>query len=369
MNRLIAIALAPGDDFVSELGKAWDNGDAVAPIDLRQPEAARAALVDHLAPAVVVDATGRHQRSQPRVMESDDALVVTTSGSTGDPKAVVLTHDALAASARATHAYLDVDPNQDRWLCCLPLVHVGGLGVVTRALITGTPLSVHSGFDTGAVLAAAEAGATLTSLVPTTLARIPATAFRKILVGGSAPPPGRPANVIATYGLTETGGGVVYEGWPLDGVEMRIDSGGVIALRGPSLLRCYLGGYDPKDADGWFATGDLGEISDAGQLRVFGRKGDLIISGGENVWPGPVERTLLAHPAIADVAVVGRPHPEWGEQVTAIIVVADGTEPPELAEVREWAARDLAPFAAPRAVEVVPSLPRTSLGKLRRYDL
>lgn len=366
---MIAIALPPGPEFVRALSTAWDSGDAVAPIDLRLPAAARAELVQHLAPATLIDATGTEELDNPREMDSDDALVVTTSGSTGDPKAVVLTHTGLAASAHATHDYLDVDPAGDKWLSCLPLVHVGGLGVVTRSLITSTPLVVHPGFDSAAVLDAAEAGVTLTSLVPTTLARISPTTFRKILVGGSAPPPDRPANVIATYGLTETGGGVVYEGHALDGVEMRIDPGGVISLRGPSLLRCYLGGYDPKDADGWFATGDLGEIDAQGKLRVFGRKGELIISGGENVWPGPVERRLLTHPGIGDVAVVGREHPEWGEQVTAIVVVATGAEAPTLAELREWVGEEMAPFAAPRSLEIVESLPRTSIGKLRRYDL
>jgi O-succinylbenzoic acid--CoA ligase len=297
-----------------------------------------------------------------------DALVVATSGSSGRPKLAVLTHDAVAASATATSRRLRVDPAEDRWLACLPLAHVGGLGVVTRSLHTGTPLTVHDRFDPAAVQAAPDGGCTLTSLVPAALRRIDPDGFRIILVGGQSPPPDRPSHVLATYGMTETGGGVAYEGVPLDGVEVRIGDDGEILVRGPMLLRAYRDGRDPKTDDGWLPTGDLGALVD-GVLVVHGRRGELVISGGENVWPAEVERVLRLHPAVADAAVVGRPDPEWGQRVVAIVVPRDLDRPPTLEELRDHAKAHLPALAAPRELELVADLPRTASGKVRRMDL
>jgi O-succinylbenzoic acid--CoA ligase len=326
----------------------------VLPLDPRLPRAARAEL---LAGA---------RTDEP--VEVGDALVVATSGSSGSPKLAVLTHEAVVASAEATSRQLDVDPTRDRWLACLPLAHVGGLSVVTRALVTGTPCTVHERFDAVAVAQAAAEGCTLTSLVPTALGRVDASAFRAILVGGDAPPPDRPSNVVATYGMTETGSGIVYDGTPLDGVEVRVDGDGQIHVRGPMLLRGYRDGSDPKDADGWFATGDIGVLT-GGRLEVHGRKGDLIITGGEKVWPTAVERALRTHPGVADAAVVGRPDPEWGQRVVAVIVPADATAPPALAELRAHVKQRLAPYAAPSMLELVEALPRGASGKVRRAEL
>src|SRR3546814_4025229 len=134
---------------------------------------------------------------------------------------------------------LRVDPATDRWLACLPFAHIGGLAVVMRALLTGTPWEWHRTFDADAVEHAARAGCTLTSLVPTALARIGPSLFRAILLGGQAPPADRPPHVIATYGMTETGSGVVSDGAPLAGVGVRIGADGEVHLRGPMLLRSY----------------------------------------------------------------------------------------------------------------------------------
>ena len=221
-------------------------------------------------------------------VDDGDALVVATSGSTGAPKGVVLTHDAIAASAEATSRRLEVTTD-DHWLACLPLSHVGGLSVVTRALHTGTRLTVLPGFDADAVAAV---GATLVSLVATALRRIDPSIFRTIVLGGSRPPADRPPNTVTTYGMTETGSGVVYDGVPLDGVEVRLDDDAEVWLRGPMLMRCYRDGSSPFDADGWLPTGDLGRWLDDGRLHVDGRRGDLIITGGENVWPEAVEAIL-----------------------------------------------------------------------------
>jgi O-succinylbenzoic acid--CoA ligase len=350
--RLVVLE-AVGTAFVDALQRAWEAGDAVLPLDPRLPGPAR-------------DAVLRAARPDEPV-EPGDALVVATSGTDGDPKAVVLTHEAVAASASATSARLGIDPAEDRWLACLPLAHVGGLAVVTRALLTGTPLTVHDAFDAAAVDAAASEGCTRTSLVPTALARIDPAPWRTILVGGQAPPPERPANVLATYGMTESGSGIAYEGIPLDGVEVRVDDDELL-LRGPMLLRCYRDGTDPRRADGWFPTGDLGEVVD-GRIRVLGRRGDLVITGGENVWPAAVERALADAPGVREVAVTGRPDPEWGQRVVAHVVPADPASPPTLEQLRAVAKEHLPAYAAPTVLELVAALPRTASGKVRRTDL
>ena len=202
---------------------------------------------------------GRPHRTDPAPptgvpVEEGDALVVSTSGTTGRPRGVVLTHAAVTASALATSRRLGVDAARHRWLACLPLSHVGGLSVVTRALLTGAALTVHPGFDAGAVMAAA-GPEVLVSLVPTTLARVEPGRFHTVVLGGSAPPAGLPANVVTTYGLTETGSGVVYDGVALDGVDVAVDAGGQIRLRGPMLLRAYRDGTVATDAEGWLRDG------------------------------------------------------------------------------------------------------------------
>ena len=158
------------------------------------------------------------------------------------------------------------------------------------------------------------------SLVATALTRIDPTRFRTIVLGGSRPPADRPPNTVTTYGMTETGSGVVYDGVPLDGVDVRIDADGQIRLRGPMLLRCYRDGTAPVDDDGWFPTGDVGRWLDDGRLHVEGRRGDLIISGGENIWPEAVEAALSSHPGVAEVLVRGVDDPEWGQVVEALVV-------------------------------------------------
>ena len=365
MRKLVALALPGGPGFVTALQRAWDGGDAVVVLDGRLPPPARADVLRTLACSEIVAADGTTPMPRGRRMDDGDALVVTTSGTTGRPKAVVLTHDAVAASAVATSRRLGVDPDRDHWLACLPLAHVGGLSVVTRAVLTGTRLTVHPGFDPDAAMAS---GATLVSLVPTALARLDPARFRTIVLGGAAPPAELAPNVVTTYGLTETGSGVVYDGRPLDGVDVRVAADGEVLLRGPMLLRRYLDGTDPKDPDGWLATGDLGTIHD-GRLVVHGRRDDLIVTGGENVWPEPVERVLAGLDGVAAVAVAGPADGEWGQRVTAYVVPTDPARPPALAELRARVKEVLPAWCAPRQLVLLEELPRTALGKVRRDQL
>jgi O-succinylbenzoic acid--CoA ligase len=362
---LVAIDLPAGPAFVDALCQIWAEGDAALPLDQRLAGAARVAVLEALAPARLVGPEGRAELPGGRPVEEGDALVVATSGTTGTPKGVVLTHEAVLASAHATSERLGVDPGRHRWLSCLPLNHVGGLSVVCRALLTATPLEVHAGFDPEAVRSASGPDV-LVSLVPTALGRVGAQHFRTVVLGGSAPPAGLASNVVTTYGLTETGSGVVYDGVPLAGVEVAVGEESEIRLRGPMLGRAYRNGAALVDGEGWFSTGDAGHLDAEGRLLVDGRLSELIVTGGENVWPAGVEAILARHPGVAEVAVAGRPDPEWGERVVAWVVPARSGEPPTLEQLRAAVREELAGFAAPRELVLVEQLPRTALGKVRR---
>ncbi len=367
MAELIALDMPACPRFVDELQRAWDAGNAVFAVDQHLPPALRARELDLVAPSVVIDADGTTSRRQGRPVEPGDALVVATSGTTGEPKAAVLTHDAVAASARITSRALAVDPARDHWLCCLPVWHIGGLSVVTRALHTGTPLSVHERFDADRVAAAAAAGVTLVSLVVAVLDRLDTSTFRHVLLGGSAMPPELPPNAVASYGMTEAGSGIVYDGYPLEGVELRIVDG-EIHLRSPTLLRAYRDGSDPK-VDGWLPTGDAGSIGDDGRLSVSGRLADVIVTGAEKVWPVQVEKALVGLGLFREVAVTGRPDPQWGHAVTAIVVPLPDQPVPSVAELRELVAHALPRYALPHAIEIREALPRTPARKIDRTQL
>ncbi|HEX4979363.1 MAG TPA: AMP-binding protein [Acidimicrobiales bacterium] len=364
MPELVAIALPTGPRFVAELERAWHDGDAVLPLDPRLPAPAARRLLDRLRPSFVVDASGDRapvREPAPVPVREGDALVVATSGTTGEPKGVVLTHEAVRASALATSAHLRVDPAADCWLAVLPVAHIGGLAVVTRALTTGTPLT----FDVD------DPRATLTAMVPTQLERHDTRRFRVVLAGGSADWRDRPANVVHTYGMTESGSGVVYDGAPLEGVDVQVAGDGEVSLRAPMLLRAYRDGtteVDPKSTDGWFATGDEGAIDD-GRLVVHGRRGDVVVTGGEKVWPAPIEATIRAIAGVADAAVGGVTDPEWGQRVVAWVVPARDCRPPTLEDIRAAVKATHPAYAAPRQVVLLDRVPRTPGGKIRRSAL
>ena len=340
----MVVPAEPGPSFVSALLDAWSRGDAVLPLDPRLPEVAASRLTAAL--------------SVGEPVEDGDAVVVATSGTTGEPKGVVLTHAALDAASRITSSRLSVSPESDVWLAALPLAHIGGLSVVIRALLTATGLT----FDVS------DPAATLVSLVPTQLLRMDASQFRFVLLGGAAPPDSPPANCIVTYGMTETCAGVVYDGVPLDGVSVRSVEG-ELWVKSPTLLRCYRDGTDPKTSDGWFATGDAGSVSASGDVDVVGRIGDVIVTGGEKVWPDAVERVLRGVTGVGEVAVAGRPDPEWGARVVAWVVPSTSSSPPSLDVLRAAVKEELPAYCAPKQLVLVDALPRTAAGKLRRGAL
>lgn len=352
--------------MVERIKRAWDDGDAVFPLDQRLPVEAKRRILEGASPTRIVTDTDETGLDGSPVNEGQ-AAIIATSGSTGDPKFVVLTLDALTASAMASHARLGVGGN-DRWLCCLPPSHVGGFGVIARSILTRTPITAVARFSPEDYASAANNGATLVSLVPTALARVDPGLYRTVLLGGSAPPVHLPSNCVTTYGLTETGGGIVYDAVPLDGVEIEVRND-IIHVRSPMNARTLRDGTPLLDVAGWLRTGDIGSIDDkTGTLTVRGREGDLIITGGENVWPEQVERAISNHPWVAEACVVGEPDPEWGHIVVAHIVPEPGRTP-TLADIRDHVKQQLPAHCAPKTIHLVESIPRTSLGKPRRHLL
>jgi malonyl-CoA/methylmalonyl-CoA synthetase len=321
----------------------------------------------------------------------DDALIVYTSGTTGQPKGAVHTHGSLLAGVSSLRTAWGWTPD-DRLVLGLPLFHVHGLCAgLFGTLTAGAAVSVFDRFDEAAVLRAASAS-TMFFGVPTMYHRLAATgraavlASLRLCVSGSAPLAAdlwhqfaaEGVVVLERYGMTETlltlsnplegerrPGSV---GLPLPGVEAALDGVdeqgiGELFVRGPSLCKGYWG--RPTFAAGdWFATGDLVSIADDGYVSIRGRRTELIITGGHNVYPAEVEAVLARHPGVVEVAVVGRPSAEWGETVVAY-VVGD----PDLVSLRELAAAELAPFKCPREVRLIDGLPRNALGKVVRSEL
>jgi O-succinylbenzoic acid--CoA ligase len=377
---LVALALPPAAT-VAALDACWEAGAAVLPLDPAAPPAERARALDAFRPTELWDAAGRRPLADGEPAPAGTAVVVATSGTTGEPRGVELSHSALHAAAAAVDTVVRAGP-ADRWLCCLPLHHVAGLAVVVRARWAGRPVEVHDGFDPERVAAALLAGATLLSLVPTMLGRLldagaPVERARLVLLGGGPIPPAlrrraerAGATVRATYGLSETGGGVVYDGWALPGVDVRTDGPeGEILLRGPMLFQGYRLRPELTAAafvDGWLRTGDAGRLAPDGRLEVVDRIKDLVVTGGVNVSPTEVERVLAGCPGVRDVAVGRRPDPEWGERVVAYVVPADPGAPPDLPGLRAHAARHLAAAKLPRELVVVDTLPRSPGGKVLR---
>ena len=366
MARLIALDMPASKTFVDLVQRAWSNGDAVLPIDQRLPLAGKKRLLDAMVPSEIIEASfTASSLPNGRPMQDGDALVIASSGSTGAPKGIIHTHSSILAGAQASASRMQLT-SDDHWLVCIPVSHVGGFTVISRALHTGAALTLHPTFDAAAVEQALKDGVTHTSLVATALSRIDTSLFRAILLGGSSAPANLPSNVITTYGMTETGGGVVYNGQPLDNVEIKIVDGEIL-LRCPMLMRAYRDDQTISVEDGWYATGDIGEIDNNGKLSVYGRQTDMIITGGENVWPSAVENSLSSHPIVNQVVVRGVPDTSWGQRVVAYVALNEAAQTSEaklLSDLREHVKQTLPAFCAPQQIVVLAEIPRTSLGKV-----
>jgi len=373
--------------LVELLAAALDGtGPALLPLDAGLPAGRIAELIDALGPGSIEYAEGvtAVRSAGKQGVAEGTAVIVGTSGSTGVPKGVELSAAALRHSARASLDRVGARPGE-RWLCCLPATHVAGLQVLVRSLVGGTEPVLAGHADARTVAAASEAGCAHVSLVPTQLQRLlqeaapapPLAGFSSVLLGGAAAPAGllaaaRTAGVpvVATYGMTETCGGCVYDGLPLDGVRVEVREDDRIWIGGPVLFSGYRGGppeMSPEISraprDDWFRTGDLGRLDAAGRLTVRGRADDVINTGGHKVVPGEVTAALQTCPGVRDVAVVGQPDPEWGERVIAVVVPADRADPPGLELLRLHVRERLPRYAAPSRVVMVDAVPMLPSGK------
>jgi O-succinylbenzoic acid--CoA ligase len=390
-GRPVAIALPGGLAFAQALHSCLLIGAPAVPVDLRLSAAERERILERV--AVLVDEPlperGALAPAAPVRHDLDaTAVVVHTSGTTSSPRPVELTYGNLLWSALGSAVALGLDP-RERWLCALPVSHVGGLSILLRSAIYATTAVVHERFEADRVLSALRTGqVTLVSLVATTLSRLldagvsAAPALRCALIGGG-PVAGALIErahaarvpVSLTYGLTESCSQVttapvgqmqapgLSAGPPLFCTGVEIAGDGEILVRGPTVAP---GALAP---DGWLHTGDLGCIDEEGGLLVTGRKADTIVSGGENVAPAEVEAVLESHPDVLEAAVLGRLDPQWGEAVTAIVVARPGVAL-EGEVLRAHCARALAPYKVPKRVVLSAGpLPRTRSGKLLRRTL
>ena len=423
----VGLALPPGRPFVLALHALLRLGALVVPLDprLAAPERDRrlAGVVgagESGGPLLVdaetwagLPAGDAAARLRDEHELGDPAIVVHTSGTSGPAKPIPLTYGNWLWSALGSAATLGCPPDE-RWLCALPLNHVGGLSVLLRSAIAATTAVVHEGWDTERVLASLtgrlpEEGPppTVVSVVPTTLRRLldaglrrtDGMALRWVLLGGAAIPAGMLEEaaeagipVAPTYGMSEATSQIATLGAPLFCTRVRIagptsadgagDDGGPagavapadgsrdaapgeageVLVAGPTVSRAVVG------ADGWLRTGDLGVLDERGHLTIVGRTSDTIITGGENVLPLEVERVLEADPSVAEAAVFGRPDREWGERVCAYVVPAAGRTV-DVAALREAASSVLLRHQLPREIELATELPRTPSGKLLRREL
>ncbi len=400
--RALALEAKADADRLLWLYAAFATGTPVLPLHEKasQPERehAMSRVGASLAPAF--DARDGVPSELPPVADRAPLVFLSTSGSTGTPRLVELSRAAVLASARASAQNLGWLPH-DRWLLCLPLAHTGGLSVVTRCLEARSALVLFDPGPEGMLAAAPRLAhalehATLVSMVPTVLERLldggftPSPSLRAALVGGAGCSPALAERahrarvpLLTSYGLTETASQVVTRryaerfeplrvqnravssGHPLPGVSLRLDERGLVQLRSPSLLTCYVDEAAPLDADGWLTTTDRAELGPNGELYVLGRSDDVIVTGGENVDPREVEAALLTLPGVSAACVVGTPSAEFGAVVSALLVTSDTAlaEPRRLAEgLRDRLAR----HKHPRRARIVQHLPLTPAGKLDR---
>ena len=388
----VRLTMPAGIDYAVLLHAVMKLGAIALPTDPRLSPAERGGTAIDASAVEIAGAAdaGSHEADLPLLGEIDlDAVYcrILTSGTAGTARPIELTYGNHLWSAVGSAFNLGVDPS-DRWLCCLPLFHVGGLSILLRSAIYGTTAVIHDGFDLDRVAESLERNeATVVSLVSTMLTRLVDAGAaienpRAILVGGGpvseeilVEAMGLGATVVQTYGLTEAASQVTTlspaeaedeakrgsAGRPLLTTHVRIMDGEIL-VQGPTVAPGV------ADVDGWLHTGDEGRIDDEGFLWVEGRRDDVIVTGGENVAPREVEEVLAQHPDLADAAVIGRPDPDWQNAVVAVVVPREGAAP-EADALRDWCRERLAPYKVPKGFELVEELPRTSSGKLLRREL
>lgn len=373
------VVVAPDEEGVLTLLALWRLGCTPAPLNPgltdRERRDASAALLGH-------------------EMVGDTQVVLWTSGTSGRPRGVALSPEAMTVHVEAASRRLALDPERDVWLASLSLAHVGGLIAMVRALLTGSRLVALGAVgpeEMATLLDHGQMPVSHLSLVPTQFLRLldatadapPPATFRCLLLGGAHTPTGLLARahaagwpVALTYGMTEMWSQVATAtpehgrqkpgtvGEPLAGVEVTVADSGEILVKGPTMATRYLDETPLVDSDGWYHTGDLGRVDDEGDLWITGRRSDRIVSGGVNVDATEVEEALRGHPAVADVCVAGIPDHEWGELVVAWVVPVAGEF--DIDEVDAWIRTRLSGPKRPRRWVVESKMPLNAAGKVDR---
>jgi O-succinylbenzoic acid--CoA ligase len=386
----VALEMEPTADYVVVLHALTKIGGVAVPLEPGAPENKR--LIEGAGPKLVVRSSGDLPDKAKDLefgqdFETEDVhCLIHTSGTGGDPAPVELTYGNHLWSAIGAGVRIGVAPT-DRWLCCMPLHHIGGLSIVVRCALYRIPIVLEP-FETARTGATIEReGISIVSLVPTMLTRLldagaPLDRLRCAVIGGAAAPSAlieralaAGAPVAPTYGLTETASQVATmppaetgarpdsAGPPILSTEVRIDDEGRICVRGPTVAPGL------ADADGWLVTGDLGRVDEDGYLYVLGRADDVIVTGGKNVSPVEVEQALLEHPGVSDAGVHGREDPEWQHAVVAHVVVAPDGDAPTEEDLRDFCRERLASYKVPKQFVFVTELPRNAQGKLERHRL
>jgi o-succinylbenzoate---CoA ligase len=423
LTRLGAI-LVPLNTRLTPQELRWQLEDVKATLllsDTRYASLANELQLSNIPHATLIaDAEGKVSLKETSVIESEYPLrslidlnatqvIMYTSGTTGHPKGVIITYGMQWWNAVGSALNLGHRPD-DCWLACMPLFHIGGLSILMRSIIYGISVVLHERFEAEAInRAISEDGVTIISVVAVMLQRMLAAldtdhkqypaALRCVLLGGGpAPRPlledcaRRAIPVVQTYGLTESCSQAVTlspadalrklgsAGRPLLPVQLRIihdqqpaqpGEEGVIYLKGPTITPGYAERPEATALafhDGWLSTGDMGYLDAEGYLYVLDRRSDLIISGGENVYPAEIEAILLAHPDVEEVGVCGQADVQWGQVPIAFIRQRVGSNVQE-ASLLAYAAERLARYKHPRAIYFVEQLPRNSAGKLVRREL
>lgn len=372
----VALVLPPGEEFAVAFHGCLLLGAPVVPVDPSRPPAERELLTSGCAVIVEGPLDGHEDpaaKARSCFQPDEVALVMHTSGSTGEPRPVGLTYRNLWWSAAGSAAALGLDP-RERWLCCLPVAHVGGLSILVRSAIYGTTAIVHERFDTDRVMAelVREDGPTMVSLVPTMLDRLldagleRPPSLRHALLGGAPASDGLLARasragvpVAPTWGMTEAASQITTFGRPLFCTRVAASADGELLVDGPTVS---------PSCGRPLATGDLGRVGGDGAVVVTGRASATIITGGENVDPVTVETAVESHPAVLECGVFGRPDREWGEAVVAVVVLRDQAKLDAL-ELGGWCHERLAPFECPKEFLFAGELPRTGAGKLDRAKM
>ncbi len=400
----VGVSLPNGATFVEMFHAAARAGLVLVPLNTRLTAPERDAQIARAAVRVVVteercvDARGPVPPARAADRDTPQVIIF-TSGTSGTPKAAVLTHRNLLMSAAASAARLGV-VRGDAWLAPIPLFHVGGLAILVRAALAGHAVHLVPRFTPGQVNAVIDAGTvSLVSLVPTMLHQMldarndrpfPGT-LRAVLLGGApasvallARASAARVPVAATYGLTECASQVATMppssalekpgsvGPPLKWMRLRVDGAdaegiGELLVRGPAVMAAY-DGEPARGPDEWFRTGDLGRVDADGDLWVVSRRTDLIVTGGENVYPAEVEAVFCEHASVAEACVVGLPHHVWGETV-AVGLVAKADHVLDVVSVLEHARGKLAAYKMPRDACVLNEIPRTASGKVARGEV